>query len=237
MDRRGREVEVDYIAKIGKEFGSDLYMVRNDFIFLKREWKVYRSLFGTNPERVNLLNEVSGQFSWLLERTLFESVVLGLCRITDPPETGQGDKIKENMTIGRLRRHIEPREDCQKLKFAEFIKKIDNAAVFARDWRNRKIAHNDYFIRTGAKPLKDASREKIAKLVDAIETCLKWLHVEFLETELSFDVGQPDPDETDVLACLYRGLDAQKAERGQIERARKAGDYTSREAPLPDWLR
>jgi len=47
-------------------------------------WIIYRQLFGTNKERVDLLNESAGTASWILQDLLLNDVQLSISKLSDP---------------------------------------------------------------------------------------------------------------------------------------------------------
>lgn len=61
-------------------------------------WQQYRQLFGDDPDTVHLLNRTSGLFFKIVQDELWDSVLLGVSRMTDPPATGK----KRNLTIQSL---------------------------------------------------------------------------------------------------------------------------------------
>jgi len=97
-----KEAEQARIDALGPEFGPLFRHIEIDLYSLRSLWRIYVSFFGTSKERVELLNQSSGLTAFVLEKTLFESALMALCRMTDPP-SGQGGKYT-NTTI-RVRMH------------------------------------------------------------------------------------------------------------------------------------
>jgi hypothetical protein len=91
----------------------------------------------TSQERVDLLNAAAPAFFHELQRMIWEDVLLHLCRITDPIKTMGHD----NLTIMRLPNAIPD------LALRAVVKPlVDDAGQktqFARDWRNRRLAHQE----------------------------------------------------------------------------------------------
>ena len=231
------EVRKELIEKLGEEFGADLFNLQNAYFNVRIEWRFYRSLFGTNKERIDLLNAVSGIFFRTLEVCLFEAVILGLCRLTDPLQSGRGERAKLNMTFRRLENHLLTDEEHQ--RFTEFLGEIEEASEFARDWRNRKISHSDYFVAQGQAKLEQASREKLQLLLDKIGELLQWVYKERLKVSHVLDASLSIEDEMRVLELLYDAIQGEEAEKRRLEKCIEEKDFKS--LPLaperPEWLR
>lgn len=236
MNHSAEEVRANLIARLGPQFGIDLYNLRNAYIGIRIDWRFYRSLFGESPERVALLNDCSGLFFYTQERVLFEAVVIGLCRIIDPIETGKGKGIRRNMTFHRLKNYIS--DNARQVAFDELISKAEGAAIFARDWRNKRIAHNDYDISAGVAVLEVASREKVQFLIDVVGKILQWIYLEFLESDIHLDALLPLDDEVRVMTLLYKGLEAERLEEEDFRKAIEVGNYEAahKSNNLPEWL-
>jgi hypothetical protein len=107
----------------------------------------------------------------MLQRMLSEDVTLGIARITDAPKS----RGKANLTIQMLPDMIV--DDTLKREVQEKIKDAVDSAEFARDLRNRHLAHRDLLLAlddSNAEPLKDATIDKIEvafqKITKVLET-------------------------------------------------------------------
>ena len=124
--------------------------------WLHLKWRVLVALFGVSKSRVDVLNASASGFFGLLETSLWNDLLLHLCTLTDDPQVGR----KQTLTVLRLPTLVDP-------KIHEKIRGLVSAVVkktkFARDWRNRHIAHRDLSLalKRGAKPLAPASRKRV----------------------------------------------------------------------------
>lgn len=112
-----------------------------------------------------------------MQEVLWRDVLLSLSRLTDPVKSAG----KLNLTIRALASAIvDPvlRERVEKV-----VDKALKATEFARDWRNRYLAHNDLGFSMGrtVDPLMFASRLKVRH-------ALRWL--EIVMDQLSRGYGQ-----------------------------------------------
>jgi AbiU2 len=217
------EVQENYRTKLGAEFGDAYYLCLAEWVDIVGIWHQYENLFGHNQEKIDLLNEAGGRFFYNVERLFFRSVVLGLCRLIDPIKSSG----KDNLTIRRLGRFMDT--EYQKDRF----KLLENAALtstdFARDWRNRYIAHNDLGLKqNAAAPLAFASREFVKIAISNFHSILNFISAEFMNTDLANRVSGFN-HEMDVLYRLYLGSIKEKEIQSSVDQ----GIFNL--VPTPSW--
>lgn len=226
------EVLQGYVSQLGEKAGRYFRAVENDLYNLRIEFEIYRSLFGTNKERVDLLNSCSGITAFYISRSLADSVLLRICRLTDPEKM----RGKRNVTINglpSLLRGGSDQELDERLAFAR------NFSSFARDWRNRRIAHSDEEVRVFNAKLEASSRDVMANAIDAIAACVRrFAAVELGVSLMTHPIRALDKDEVHFLEVLYLGMaELEKASRLATEaRARKDWTFIDNRDSLPDWL-
>src|SRR6266581_7125773 len=98
---------------------------------------LFETLYAHSAERLQLLNRVAPQFFWQQQATMCEDILLALARITDPPRSVG----KEHLTIRGLDRIMPDQALTQEVR--DLIAAAVSNCSFARDWRNRRLAHND----------------------------------------------------------------------------------------------
>ena len=232
---QSREAVLDeLVARLGNDFGQDLFNLRNAYLNVHVEWRFYRSMFGTNPERVELLNSCSGIFAVVLEKTLFESVILTLCRLLDPVEMGHPPKTRRNMTLQRLTEYMDGEI---RIEYESKLDVLKEQSGFARDWRNRRIAHSDYYVSSGSANLEAASRAKVQTVLDLSGDLLVFVYERLLDTHLVLDPILSLEDEMRVLRLLHSGLQLEASDKAARKAAISEGSFErfpNRE--VPDWL-
>jgi hypothetical protein len=140
-------------------------------LWLHGRWIVYRQLFGTNKERVDLLNEMLGTVSGILQDVLLHDIQLSLSKIGDPARTGK----HENLTLRRLHHALRNAgEDEVVSRLEPLIDAFDTACTQIRDRRNKWIGHNDLVTRISGQstPLLDASRNEIESALSALRNAM-----------------------------------------------------------------
>lgn len=169
ITRSPEEVLAEYELAMGPNLGPAFHRLWNDCVWLHLKWREYRSVFGTSEERIGLLNTAARGFFGIAESVLWQDVVLDICRFTDPAKTGG----RETLSLHCLPSLID--DFPQRQPVFDLIDVADERSEFARDWRNRYLAHRDrqLALKTpGVKPLAPASRDDAENAIDAITAVL-----------------------------------------------------------------
>lgn len=211
------EVRQEHLDRLGPRLGPLYHALYNDWAWLLVKWQEYVELFGTNARRVEVANEAAPLFFRIVQQTLEENILLHLVRLTDPPSS----MGKDNLTIRRLPDALE-----DKAVKAELQSKIDAALAateFARDWRNRRLAHHDLALALddGAHPIAPASRLKFRQAIDALHDVLRCLNVRVLNSDLANEVLTGGDGAVALLYVIQDGLDAAAAREERI----RSGQY------------
>src|SRR6266542_725941 len=124
------EVRQEYVRSMGPALGNVFFGLRNECVLLHWKWQEFVVLFGTKPERIELLNEAAGSFFWIVQDTLWDDVLLRISRLTDPPRSAG----KHTLSLQRLPLLVPTTFRGQAdILLQECLTKCN----FARDWRNR----------------------------------------------------------------------------------------------------
>lgn len=217
--RTAEEAKAEHIRLMGEDLGSIYAALWQQIAWVHAKWSEYVVLFGTKESRVDLLNSVAPSFCRLIQDSLWENVLLHIARLTDPPTTGR----KQNLTIQRLADLI---HDVQtKAKVQELVVQALAASVFARDWRNRHIAHSDLHLSlsNAAQALKPASRQKVLEALQALATVMNAVAAHYLDSSSFFEAS--DGDAKSLLYVLDDGLTADRARRERL----LSGQYDPKE--------
>lgn len=224
-ERTSEEVRADHLAKLGPDLGPVFTSLLNDYSWLWVKWQQYRELYGTSPERIELLNAAANLFFGVIQETLWEDVLLSLCRLTDDAEM----RGKRNLSVRRLPLL------CADQPLLEPLTSLVQAAVdatrFARDWRNRRIGHRDLklVLDSGSEPLAPASRADVEAALAAIHAVLNAIHERMLDSTLSKMVIIQSVGAEALLYVLRDGLEADVEKRERIQQGQaKPRDFQRR---------
>ena len=180
-------------------------------------------MYGTNAERIELLNSTAPAFFRTVQDCLWEDTLLHLARITDLSRTGG----KDNLTIRRISSMVPNPE--HRAKVAELIEKAINATTFARDWRNRRIAHRDLMLALDRRtePLAAASRAHVKGALAALGDVLNFLSNRYLQSTTMFEFAA-EPSAGGGSSMLFYLLVGREAELQRRERL-KNGTFTKQD--------
>lgn len=165
------EVRADYISAMGPELGANFYELHRELVELHVLWQQYRELFGDTTDTVQMLNRTAGLFFKIVQDELWDSVLLGVSRMTDPPGTGK----HKNLTVQSLSPLIT--DSALRVETQDFCTKAVAAAEFAREHRNKRIAHQDhnYLSNRNSNPLSGISRAAVESMLAALRDVLNHL--------------------------------------------------------------
>lgn len=226
------DIPSKYVEVFGETTAKEFLLLQDDLSILRFQWRIYRGLFGTNPERVELLNSVSGSFAQTIEQVLFESVLLRLRRFID---TGSTRRSSYPLSIQLLRK-IAKDEGSKELH--ALITECVLKCGFAKNWADKRIAHSDYEYRMGRFELEKASRAKVTEAIDAIAAVIKWIGSEMLDTHYVTHPFGSLKDENFVLKLLYEGKRVWDAKPELAQSLLQEGRHAEYDAvySYPDWL-
>ncbi|WP_209547231.1 hypothetical protein [Ruegeria sp. HKCCSP346] len=207
--------------------------LKTDFFRLRVEWRLYRSLWGTNKETFDMLQSISASTSQTLEAIVFERVLLGLRKLTDPPH-GRRMSAK-SVSIRALPKYFDDGEKT----LTKLVSSSLKSSSFARNWSDKRIAHSDFEYRVGNAQLEPASRAKVEKALESIATIIKWIARNHFDTTLITHPIPPLSDERTFLRCLYEGKQEMERKRELSKQLSLQGRYEERNKlrEMPDWLK
>jgi hypothetical protein len=208
----GNDVYSDHVARLGSDLGAVYNALWNDVASLSAKWQEFLAMFGTRPERVDLLNSAAGLFFRIVQDALWDDMLLHLCRLTDPPKSCD----HSNLTIRALPGLITDSVLCAEV--AALIENAVEATSFAREWRNRRLSHRDLelAINPVAKPLPPTSRGQVSQARSAIHAVLNLISERLLRGTLEIDVMLPATGAEALLYVIRDGLEADRARRARI---------------------
>lgn len=168
------------------------------------------------PVYHRLWNEVA----WLL----WEDTLLHLARLTDRAETHG----KPNLTINRL---AGPVDDALRDDVTALVETAVEKATFARDWRNRHIAHRDLrlALQDRAEPLEPGSRLKVKEALVAVAAVLRRIAQHYEDSDIFFEYLGDAGDAEALLYVIRDGLEADARRRKRLTEGKiEPEDFTHR---------
>lgn len=175
-----------YTSAMGDELGLAYSELTRNLIDLRIVWQQYRQLFGTDQETINLLNRTSGLFFQVVERELWDMVLIAITRITDPASSGRKDPRK-NLTLRSLPELIS--DKALRESVTQDLVIARSSSEDARQHRNRRIAHqDDTYVRTRheADALPPISRQNIEDAIYALGEVLNNIRRHYMNSEMDY---------------------------------------------------
>jgi len=207
--RTADEVKASFVAAFPSgtgELAHELWKAVNNLHF---KWENYRSLFGTSPDRIDLLNWAAPSFFGLLDGILRSDVMLAIARLTDPPKS----MGRDNACLARLIETLVPFTDTQSVdSWRAELQDLQTYCEPVRVTRNRLLAHEDLAtalhyhpdpIPGVSRPYIDGALERFRKLFGSIE-------VRFRGSQTAFQLVSAVGDGESVISRLE---DAQEHEK------------------------
>jgi len=208
------------IKTMGEALGRLHYTLTRELVWLHVKWEQYVELYGTKPSRVDLINQVAGLFFKIVEDALWEDTLLHIARLTDPEQTGRN----KNLTIRRLSDPNLIRDSHIRQTIEELLEVAIDKSRFARDWRNRRIAHRDFALamEEDAKPLDHASRAHVKEALRSISDVLNAISGHYKNSEMCFDHPKKPRGALSLLYVIDDGLRAGQERKDRV----LSGRYT-----------
>src|SRR6267154_332778 len=114
--------------------------IQSEVVWLHGRWIIYRQLYGTSAERVDVLNRSAGTFFNVLQIVLLHDVQLSLSKLGDPAQS----RAQRNMTLKALAAQLQTDgESAVVLKLMPLLAAFDVSCSKIRRRRNKSIAHFD----------------------------------------------------------------------------------------------
>ena len=185
-------------------------------------WKEYVEPFGSKPERIDLLNRAAPAFFHILQEELWELALLRISRLTNPPKTGRAGR--QNLTIQALPALIS--DATLKAQVTQLVADVVAETAFCRDWRNRRIAHNDLLLalQQPTRPLADASRLQVKTALLSLTAVLNALCGHYSDSEIRFDIGGRIDGAVSLLYVLNDGVKVREARQKRLEEGKPTED-------------
>jgi hypothetical protein len=184
-DQSAAEAKQQNSAAMGDALGVQYTHLWQEVAQLNITWAEFIELFGTKTSRVELMNRSAGNFFRMVQDSLWEGLMLHLARLTDR-SLSLG---KTNLTLHNLPALI---PDAKlKDEVEALCKEATDKTQFARDWRNRHIAHRDLDLALGttAKPLPAVEVKQVNEALECISKILNRIALPYMNSTTSFAHG------------------------------------------------
>ena len=192
--------------------------------YLHAKWKVYRQVYAGDQEEIDVLNRSASFFFQVVHWALLEDTVLGISRLTDPPETSGN----ENRCLALLVSRVEELGLADlSAGLAQDLEEINGLVEPFRVWRNKRIAHSDLTtaLKLTDEPLPGISRASIEEALAAVRKFMNRANRHFFDSQTLYEHFQTSTGGDRLLNLLERAdkslQDEREATLRKIERLSK----------------
>ncbi|MFI5251455.1 MAG: hypothetical protein ACHQQQ_03390 [Bacteroidota bacterium] len=168
-------------TKMTPELQSEYTTLLQQTMVIRGKWKIFVQLYGTDNERVDLMNETAPTFFSILQGLLINDIILGFSRLTDSSRINKNN----NMTLERLQNSIRNLGyDELSKSMAKKLEDLKKDIKGVRLIRDKKIAHNDYntVLNDNASILPSVTFREIETMFRQIDDILDEVSLAFGET-------------------------------------------------------
>jgi AbiU2 len=208
------DIRAQNVAAMGQDMGEIYSALWQQLTWLYQKWGQFVEAFGTSPERIKTFNDAAPGFFGTVQDSLWENVLLHLARLTDPPATAG----KANLTFSKLCTLVI--DEPLRTEVTTALSVVQKEVAFARDWRNRRIAHGDLLLSLGysTSPLAPASRLQVTATLNAMATLLKLIAYRFLDSTTMFEFAAKSEagGATSALYYLRACIEAEAKRRERV---------------------
>ena len=185
MNLTGDEQRALAVSAMGPSLGNTYYLLSQDAQWVHIHWSEYHEFYGVGEEVISVLKRTAPSFFSRLQKTMWRDVLMRISRLTDPISVGN----KRNLSIAILPGLVQDAELRESVDTE--VRQAVLLAKFARDIRNRRLAHTDldYAEKPEIRPLAKASVDKIDAVLAAIGKVLNTVQLHFLDSTTSY--GSP----------------------------------------------
>ncbi len=210
-------LRAQYETEFGPQLGALFAELWQELTWLSLVWNEFRALFAESPEQIQVLNQRTAGFFFMLQKLMWETILLYLARLTDPV-LSPGKGARQNLTVLALRPLVKPEFQ---LEVDRLIASVTDKTAFARSWRNRYVAHKDLALALGkssAESLSSGSRADVTAAIAALGEVLNYIDKSYANRTTLFEVIEPLKGAHDLVHVIEHGLKGLNQDRSELMR-------------------
>lgn len=214
-------------------FDELLDAIDNKVTMIHATWKIYRQMYGTSQARLDLLNAWVPDFIGIIQRVLWDSVILSICRLCDPP-VQRGNK---NLTLTRLVDSLTPAPDAALAASLDVqLKSLEGLANALLRHRHKRLAHTDLANAMSATDiLPGVSRKMIEEILKAVRELLNSIHLAYRKDTFGYELVELRGDGDTLIRCVQSAQQLSdirdELSRGSLSTDELAAKVRSRSLP------
>ena len=137
-------------------------IIKNDILSIRASWDKFLQLYGSK-ESVELLNYFSGKCFGFFQKSLNDSIILSILRLLDPHRQGKNSNLTLEIFV------IEYKDTTIDSKLQTIYKKLNKESESLREYRNKKLAHQDHVTKLEDKTFLSTGKVIIENIFDLFQ--------------------------------------------------------------------
>jgi hypothetical protein len=211
------DVRTANIAAMGQDLGELFTVLSEELTLLTWQFQELAELYGGDGRRHDIMNRVAPFFFWLLQNSWWEESLLSVTRLLAPKSSlGQ-----PNLTFQRLSGFVD--DATLKATVETRVVALVVQAAFAKEWRNKRIAHRDlaHSLKRAPAPLPGATLNDVWSVLREMAAILNIIQLQFCQSTTWYE----SPITHGVMSVLYTLREGVRREEVRLERLHADGQY------------
>ena len=206
--------EAEMIRLMGNEVGAVFNSLHSELCWLHAKWLQGRKIFATSAERIDLLKKTAPFFFVMLQKMMWEDVLLHIARLTDEAKKGKYSQMSF-FQFGKL-----PLPDALKTSVDNWLKDIESKSEFARTFRHKRLAHNDFdcAVEKSVTPLTGGSRADIEDLLTLFRELMNSIFSHYTNETIGYEHVDAVHDADELMEYLGIRLKADEERRARLRK-------------------
>jgi HEPN superfamily AbiU2-like protein len=151
--------------------------IEKEFIQLNYRWEIFRQLYDSGQENVDLLNKSGSNVFQLMQKLLLDDVMMCLCRLTDRDKS-MGN---ENASLKNIYKKI-VLPDLIAEEVSELLTELDKHMKKITTLRNKALSHYDLTHALNTELLPKITYDEIDSSIETIRDILNKISGELLDS-------------------------------------------------------
>jgi hypothetical protein len=164
------------------------------------KWKYFAQLFA-EKRGYEILNATAPSLFAYVQDLMLHDIILCIARLTDPVKS----KGQANLSFDSILAEIA--DPSLRAEAFEIISRIKRKTGAVRDWRNKKLAHNDLAKAIEGNPLPPIYIADLREVLKLTSQLLNLFCTRFQDTEVAYEQCVTSGDGESLMFYLEYGLD------------------------------
>jgi len=159
------------------------WSLHQEVLYLFYRWKIFRQLFASGKENLELLNKSGSNVFALLQCLIEDNIILTLCRLTDPEKTGSNENLSIRNFLGRIDAGVNA--DVMGDLHSK-LANLQTATEKLRIHRSKRIAHLDLSHTFTPELLPILQYSDLQDVLKLLESLMREIHLVIFNADTSY---------------------------------------------------